>query len=210
MEFLARRWRAGLHAGGAAQSGGAQWCTLGLSESKQTARIGCSGPAEESEIERWRSQQPGTFRDARRPAGSGCKPRRFDSSVDDAARKCCGCVERARVLPSSTAAAACAQSRRFSTSAADCFAPVPALLLRRASAPSMALQPPAALLFDVNGTLFPADACAAAFRRAGLPGSAVEVRAAAAQHLSSSCWIAEGSSGRCSATPAPDGPGRQR
>ena len=42
----------------------------------------------------------------------------------------------------------------------------------------MASQRPAALLFDVNGTLFPADSCAAAFRRAGLPGSAVEVRCA--------------------------------
>lgn len=50
-----------------------------------------------------------------------------------------------------------------------------AVILRRSSA-SMASQRPAALLFDVNGTLFPADACATAFRRAGLPGSAVEVR----------------------------------
>lgn len=34
---------------------------------------------------------------------------------------------------------------------------------------------PVALLFDVNGTLFPADSAASAFRELGLPSSAVEV-----------------------------------
>lgn len=37
------------------------------------------------------------------------------------------------------------------------------------------LPRPAALLFDLNGTLFPADAAAAAFRQLGLPSSAVEL-----------------------------------
>lgn len=41
----------------------------------------------------------------------------------------------------------------------------------------MAAPPrPRALLFDLNGTLFPADSAADAFRQLGLPGSAVEVR----------------------------------
>lgn len=40
-----------------------------------------------------------------------------------------------------------------------------------------ALPRPRALLFDLNGTLFPADSAADAFRQLGLPGSAVEVRA---------------------------------
>ena len=35
-----------------------------------------------------------------------------------------------------------------------------------------------ALLFDVNGTLFPADAAATAFQQLGLPGGAVEASAA--------------------------------
>ena len=208
MECPAGLMASWLACSGAAQSGGGQWCTLGLSESKATTRIACSAPAEESEIERWRSQQPGTFRERSPPRRQQLDAHRFDSSVDDVLRKYCGCAERAMVLPSSSAVPP-AQPRRFSMSAAACFAAVPTML-HRASAPSMALQPPAALLFDVNGTLFPADACAAAFRRAGLPGSAVEVRAAAASHLSSSCWIAEGRSGRCSATLTPDGPVLQR
>ncbi len=37
------------------------------------------------------------------------------------------------------------------------------------------LPRPAALLFDLNGTLFPVDSAAATFRQLGLPSSAVEV-----------------------------------
>lgn len=44
---------------------------------------------------------------------------------------------------------------------------------------SGAMSNPAALLFDVNGTLFPADAAASAFRELGLPAMALEVRGAA-------------------------------